>query len=163
MELREIRNGYKISQKEAAIIVGMPLRTYIRYESDNNYGDALKRQSIINRIIDTCEITEEKGILTIEQIKTVVCELFDGEYKDEVEFCYLFGSYAKGYAKERSDVDLYISTELTGLRFVGMIERLRQALHKKVDLIRMDDRSSNVELMKEIIKDGIKIYNCERR
>ena len=159
MELREIRIGYKISQQQAAIIVGMPLRTYIRYENDNDYGDELKRQTIINRIIDACEITEEKGLLTIEQIKTIVCELFDGEYKDEIDFCYLFGSYAKGYAKEKSDVDLYISTKLTGLRFVGLIEKLRRALHKKVDLIRMDDRASNVELMKEIIKDGIKIYN----
>ena len=158
MELREIRNGYKISQQEAALIVGMPLRTYVRYESDDNYGDEMKRQTIINRIIDACEITEEKGLLTIKQIKTTVCDLFDNEYKDEIEFCYLFGSYAKGYAKDKSDVDLYISTKITGLRFLGLIERLRQALHKKVDLIRMDDRTSNIELMKEIIKDGIKIY-----
>ena len=158
MELREIRSGYKISQQEASAIVGMPLRTYIRYESDDNYGDELKRQMIINRIVDACEITEEKGLLTIEQIKTIACGLFDGSYKNEIEFCYLFGSYAKGYATEKSDVDLYVSTKLTGLRFVGLIERLRQALHKKVDLIRMDDRSPNVELMKEIIKDGIKIY-----
>ena len=97
-------------------------------------------------------------MLTIKQIKTTVCDLFDNEYKDEIEFCYLFGSYAKGYAKDKSDVDLYISTKITGLRFLGLIERLRQALHKKVDLIRMDDRTSNIELMKEIIKDGIKIY-----
>lgn len=158
MELREIRIGYNLSQLEAAAIVGVPLRTYVRYENDDTYGDELKRQTIIERIIDSCEITEEKGLLTINQIKSIVANVFESEYKGVVEFCYLFGSYAKGYATEKSDVDLYIATKLTGLRFVGLVEKLRQALHKKVDLIRMDDRSSNVELMKEIIKDGIKIY-----
>lgn len=33
-------------------------------------------------------------------------KLFKEQYKNMVEFCYLFGSYAKGYATERSDVDL---------------------------------------------------------
>ena len=50
-------------------------------------------------------------MLKLENIKTKVSEVLD-KYKDEVKFCYLFGSYAKGYAKENSDVDLCISTSL---------------------------------------------------
>ena len=84
--------------------------------------------------------------------------MFDSQYKGAVEFCYLFGSYAKGYANEKSDVDLCVSTSLTGLDFFGLIEDIRVALHKKVDLIRFDTLNNNLKLINEIMKDGIKIY-----
>ena len=158
MELKEKRIGYNISQQKAADIVGIPLRTYVRYEDDDNYGNSLKRKAIINAIDEYCEITEDKGILSLEQIKTIVGDLFDSEYKGEIEFCYLFGSYAKGYAKDKSDVDLCVSTTLSGLNFVGLIERLRNVLHKRIDLIRLNNLKENVELISEIMKGGIKIY-----
>lgn len=158
MELKEKRIGYNISQQKAADIVGIPLRTYVRYEDDDNYGDSLKRKAIINAIDEYCEITEDKGILSLEQIKTIAGDLFDSEYKGEIEFCYLFGSYAKGYAKDKSDVDLCVSTTLSGLNFVGLIERLRNVLHKRIDLIRLNDLKDNVELINEIMKVGIKIF-----
>ena len=75
-----------------------------------------------------------------------------------VDFCYLFGSYAKGYAKEDSDVDLCVSTSLTGFDFIGLHNRLSEVLHKKVDLIRVDTLKDNIELLNEIMKDGIRIY-----
>ena len=75
-----------------------------------------------------------------------------------VDFCYLFGSYAKGYAKEDSDVDLCVSTSLTGFGFIGLHNRLSEVLHKKVDLIRVDTLKDNIELLNEIMKDGIRIY-----
>ena len=61
-------------------------------------------------------------------------------------------------AKGNSDVDLYISSSLTGLRFVGLIEKIRQTLCKKVDLIRSSELENNIELVNEILKVGIKIY-----
>ena len=159
MNLKEIRISYNLSQIEAASMVGVPIRTYRRYEIDDNYGNALKRQMFINIINANCEITETKGLLTIEQIKNTVSEIFGSEFKGQIDFCYLFGSYAKGEAKESSDVDLYICSSLTGLQFVGLIEKLRQALHKKVDLLRSSELSNNIELVNEILKDGIKIYS----
>ena len=158
MEIKELRIKYNLSQVKAATIAGSPLRTYIRYEQDNAYGSAIKRESIINRIVDACQITEEKGVLTIEQIKSIVSKVFDEEYNSKIECCYLFGSYAKGYAKDNSDVDLCIFTEITGLEFLGLIETLRESLNKKVDLIRIIDLSRNLELIQEIMKDGIRIY-----
>ena len=162
MVLREIRNKFNLSQLEASKIVNVPLRTYIRYENDDQYGDELKRQRMMELILSNCEITETKGILTIEQIISIVTELFNSEYQNEVEYCYLFGSYAKGYAKDSSDVDLFVSTSLTGLNFVGLIEKLRQALHKKVDLIRLSELNNNVALLNEIMKDGIRIYEQQQ-
>ena len=158
MNLLDTRKQYNLSQMEAASILGVPLRTYIRYEKDDNYGDAFKRKTMIDIINDKCEITEEKGLLSIEQIKALLTELFESEYKGQIEFCYLFGSYAKGYAKESSDVDLCVSSSLTGLKFVGLVESIRNVLHKKIDLIRFSNLNNNLDLINEIMKDGIKIY-----
>lgn len=158
MTLKEVRTNYNLSQVEAAQILNIPVRTYRRYETDDNYGSFHKRKMFINEISNNCEVTEEKGILTVESIKDEVTALFDNEYKGEIDFCYLFGSYAKGLATENSDVDLYVSSSLTGLRFVGLIERLRQTLHKKIDLIRSSELNNNIELVNEIMKTGVKIY-----
>lgn len=158
MTLKEVRTQFQISQQQAANIIGIPHRTYFRYESDESYGDALKREMMINKIIDHCEVTEDKGLLTIESISKLVSEVLESKYKDTVEFCYLFGSYAKGYATEKSDIDLCISTSLTGLKFVGISEDLRAVLHKKIDLLRLNNLKDNVELINEIMKEGIKIY-----
>jgi len=158
MSLKETRESFGISQAVAASTVGMPLRTYVRYENDENYGNGLKRQSIVAALNDAYKITETKGLYTIEQIKTKIATVINDKYKGTVEFCYLFGSYAKGYAKESSDVDLCVSTSLSGLKYVGLAESLRIALNKKVDLIRLSDLSNNVGLVNEIMKDGIKIY-----
>lgn len=158
MTLLQIRNKYKISQALAASSVDVPLRTYIRYENNNDYGNSLKRESMIQKLINKYEITEEKGILSVETIKNELTSLFDSEYKGQIEFCYLFGSYAKGYAKDNSDVNLCVSTSLTGLRFAGLIEAIRTVLHKRIDLIRFNNLENNLELVCEIMKDGIKIY-----
>ena len=136
MTLKETRLHYQLSQADAANIIGVPVRSLRRYENNENYGSLHKRQMFIELLNKHCEITEEKGLLTVESIKQIMTNLFNNEYKGEIEFCYLFGSYAKGTAKETSDVDLYVSSSLTGLRFVGLIERARQALHKIVDVIR---------------------------
>lgn len=158
MSLKELRISYGLSQQEASQIVEVPLRTYIRYEADNSYGSSLKRKTIINTLKEQCEITENKGLLSIDSITLIVSELFDSEFKGVVDFCYLFGSYAKGYAKEDSDVDLCVSTSLTGFGFIGLHNRLSEVLHKKVDLIRVDTLKDNIELLNEIMKDGIRIY-----
>ena len=158
MGLIEIRNQYHLSQSNAAALAGIPLRTYIRYENDEDYGSELKREMIITKITKECEITETKGILTIEKIKDDITQIIENEYKGHVQAVYLFGSYAKGYATERSDVDLAAYTDLTGFHFYGFVEDLRQALHKKVDFVCLDRISNNLELLPEILKDGIKIY-----
>ena len=158
MTLREVRESYNLSQIEAANLVGVPVRTFRRYESDENYGSIYKRQKFIDILNDHCEITEDKGLLSIEQIKKELTILFDNEYQGMVEFCYLFGSYAKGYATEKSDVDLCVSSPLKGLEVVGLAEAIRGVLHKKIDLIRFDALKNNMELVNEIMKDGIKIY-----
>lgn len=158
MTLLNIRTQFRLSQMEASSILNMPVRTYIRYEKDDHYGSELKRSMMIQILMEKCEITETKGLLTIEKIRGALSELFDVEYQHEIEFCYLFGSYAKGYAKEDSDVDLCVATPLTGLEFAGLSESIRKALHKRIDLVRFSNLENNLDLVNEIMKDGIKIY-----
>ena len=61
-------------------------------------------------------------------------------------------------AKEASDIDLLISSNATGIKFFGLIEELRENLKKKVDLLDVNQLNNNLELLKEILKEGIKIY-----
>ena len=158
MTLSEIRNHYNISQQNAANIIGIPVRTYRRYESDETYGDELKRNTFISLLKKHCEITESSGILTVDEIKEKLIKLFENEYKDKINICVLFGSYAKGTPREDSDVDLYVSTSLTGLKFVGLIERVRETLNKRIDLIRDSEIENNLALTREILAYGIRIY-----
>ncbi|MFU8787300.1 MAG: nucleotidyltransferase family protein, partial [Candidatus Izemoplasmataceae bacterium] len=76
----------------------------------------------------------------------------------DVEYCYLFGSYAKGSEKESSDIDLLLSTSVTGMAFYGLIESLRTHLKKKVDVITAASLKDNPTLINAILKDGVKIY-----
>lgn len=51
---------------------------------------------------------------------------------------YVFGSYARGEAREDSDIDLLIDTEGAGLRgfaYGGLYQELEDALEKPIDLI----------------------------
>ena len=156
MELFGLRKEYGLSQLKAAQICGVPLRTYIRYETNSEYGNLLKRKGMIAAINSACEITEEKGILTINQIIKGVCNVIAKKYQDSVSLCYLFGSYAKGYATEKSDVDLLVATNLEGFAYAGLAEDIRTVLHKNIDLNNYSNSSS--ELIYEIMKEGIKIY-----
>ena len=54
--------------------------------------------------------------------------------------------------------DLLISTDATGLKFYGLVEDIRTALHKKVDVLDINQLKDNFELTQEILKDGVKIY-----
>lgn len=158
MNLLEIRLKYDLSQIKAAEILNIPVRTFRRYEKDETYGSSIKRKSFIETLERNFEINEDNGILSIDIIKGKLFDLFEKEYKGQIDFCILFVSYAKGMAKDNSDVDLYISSSLIGLRFVGLIEKIRQTLCKKVDLIRSSELENNIELVNEILKEGIKIY-----
>ena len=91
MTLLETRQNYNLSQMQVADVIGIPLRTYVRYEKDNSYGNELKRKMMVQSINEKYEITETKGVLSIEEIKTKVHNLIVTKYKDKISFCILFG------------------------------------------------------------------------
>ncbi len=52
MTLKELRKNCKLTQKEAAEVVGMPLRTYVSYETDENSVDQIKLDGIKERLLE---------------------------------------------------------------------------------------------------------------
>ena len=154
-ELKICRLEKKITQAEVAKRLGVSLRSYISHENDESKKESTKYRFLLQEIRNIDPLDEEHGLLTIDTIREICSRVFS-EYS--VEFCYLFGSYAKGTATGTSDVDLLISTETTGLRYYELAERLREALHKKVDLLDMKQLLNNENLLKEVLKEGLRIY-----
>lgn len=154
-ELKNLRIEKKMTQQEVADFIGISLRSYKSYENDDEKRSTIKYKYIMEQLRKINFIDEEHGVLTIDDIKrkcTKVLEQYD------VKFCYLFGSYAKGKEIPMSDVDLLISSNVKGLKFYGLVEELRVALQKKVDVLDVNQLKDNLELTEEILKDGIKIY-----
>lgn len=154
-QLKEIRKRNKLTQKEAADLLQVSLRSYKSYENDPEKKDSIKYQYMLDRLNALNPLDETHGILSLEDIKSACQEVFS-EYP--VTYAYLFGSYAKNVAKEESDVDILISTELTGLRFYGLVDKLKSVLCKNVDLLTTDQLQDNKPLIDEILQDGVKVY-----
>ena len=155
MTLKELRKQKKLTQAACAKYLGIPLRTYQNYETDSSRVGSIKYAFMLQKLQTYGFVDETHGILTLEQIKSTCTDVF-GEY--DIEYCYLFGSYAKGKATESSDVDLLIATPISGIKFYDLTEALREALHKKVDILNREQLKGNPELINEILKDGIKLY-----
>lgn len=153
--IKELRTEKKLTQQQVAEMLGISLRSYKSYENDADKVGTLKYYYILDKLKAINPIDEEHGILDLEYIKEKCNSVFS-EYP--VHYCFLFGSYAKGKAVGTSDVDLLVSSDVKGLKFYGMVEKLRTSLHKKVDVLSLEQLRDNLELTDEILKDGIKIY-----
>ena len=155
MSLKGIRLQNNLTQEEAAQLLGVTRRTYVNYEAGRIDESSLKYKYVVETLQKASLIDENHGILTIDQIRNICSEIF----KDySVEYCYLFGSYAKGKATEKSDVDLLVAMPVDGMKFFELVELLREKLKKKVDLLDIAQLDNNLTLVQEILKDGIKIY-----
>ena len=155
ISLKELRYEKKMTQQAVADLVGISLRSYKSYENDTSKQNTIKYNYIVEQLSKINYIDEKTGLLEIEDIARKCSKVFD---RYEVRFCYLFGSYAKGKASPTSDVDLLLSTAVKGLKFYGLVEEIRTALCKRVDVLDMGQLKDNLELTEEIFKDGIKIY-----
>lgn len=153
--LKELRIEKKLTQQQVADMVGISLRSYKSYENDEEKIGTLKYNYIMEKLSDINPIDEENGILEIEDIVQKCTKVFECY---DVNFCYLFGSYAKGKATPTSDVDLLISANVKGLKFFGLVEEIREILHKRVDVLDINQLKDNLELTEEILRDGVKIY-----
>lgn len=155
MELKELRLSKGLTQAEVSNLAGISLRSYKEYENNHDKIQTIKYKYLLQLLEQYGYIDEEHGILDVNFIKNTVSQILE---KHNVNYCYLFGSYAKNKATEKSDVDLLISTNISGMAFYGLAEELREALNKKVDLLNVDQLINNVDLLNDILKDGIKIY-----
>lgn len=94
-------------------------------------------------------------IYSVDEIKNVLYPVF---VRHNVKKFVLFGSYVKGMADKNSDVDLLLDSRLRGLKFVGLIEDVRSALNKEVDVFDETHIIPGSKISSEIQKDGIVIF-----
>ena len=83
--------------------------------------------------------------------------------QDEVQFAYLFGSYARGDYTDKSDID--IAVYLTDTSLDSRLEvhhALEVLLKKKVDLVVLND-VKNMFLLEAILKEGIVLKDAKER
>ena len=97
-----------------------------------------------------------QNIYTVENIRNKLSPVFSGY---NVRSAVLFGSYAKGCATEKSDIDLLVDSKLQGLSFFALLEDVREALNEKpVDLFDVTHIDENSKIQREIRSTGVKIY-----
>ena len=92
---------------------------------------------------------------TVESIKEALYPVF---CRYNIKKAVLFGSFAKGTAKENSDVDIFVDSGLKGLKFYGLLEDVTTNLDRQVDLIDSSQIAQESGVMDEINKTGIIIY-----
>lgn len=98
---------------------------------------------------------DNKPLYTIYEIKKVLKPIFD---KHKVKKAILFGSYVKGTADSRSDIDLVVETNLKGLDFYGLLGEVTDKLRFPVDLIDKREIKKNSKFEKEVKETGVTIY-----
>ena len=155
-ELRKKRKDLAITQLQAANACGVSLRTYQTYEETDNmnatYDDLVKKLDEIG-LIDGSNF-----IVSVRYIKNICRKVFKEKYP-EIEAAYLYGSYARGQATGKSDIDiLLVLDKPMGFRFFGIGEELKKYLHKEVDFQSYEQLINNAPMLKDILVEGIKIY-----
>ena len=96
-----------------------------------------------------------KSIYDLPEIKRRLEPIFT---ENGVKTAILFGSYAQGQATENSDVDILVDSGLRGLDFVGLVEYIREALQKEVDVLDVQYLKPNSPVGQEAVSTGVLIY-----
>jgi len=94
-----------------------------------------------------------KKDLTIKQIARIAVPILK---KNGVKKASIFGSYARGEAKKKSDIDILVQPPKgMGFEFFGLNLELEEKLGKKVDLLTY--KSVSPYLKKYIMADEVRI------
>ena len=91
----------------------------------------------------------------IATLKTVLAPVFR-DYG--ISRAVLFGSIAKKAATDKSDLDLLVTSNLHGLRFVGFTEAVRRAAQMPVDVLDVSHIERGSKIQREIEKTGVILY-----
>ena len=82
---------------------------------------------------------------------------------DNVEFAYLFGSYADGSAEDSSDIDIAVYLQDLDIDMrLDLHHKLQKALHKDIDLVILNE-AKNIYLLKSILYQDIVLKDHPKR
>lgn len=95
-------------------------------------------------------------VLSREEIETVIKSLLK---KYNAEYALLFGSYARGEADEKSDIDVIV---FGGERFdktdiFAFAEDLFESTNKEVDVFEISEIRKGTKFYDNIMREGVKI------
>ena len=77
--------------------------------------------------------------------------------QNDISYCAIFGSFARGTADERSDLDLLVRfSKPIGWKFYGVADEISEALSKPVDLA--TERMLNRHIRADVLSDLRVIY-----
>ncbi len=88
MTLKELRKQKKLTQIKCAKYLGIPIRTYQNYETDNSKSTSMKYEYMIQKLEQYGFVDESHGILTIQQIIDTCNDVFEDF---DIKYCYFFG------------------------------------------------------------------------
>ena len=151
-ELRKKRKELGLTQEQVARLTGVSRRTYQTYEENTISNETYdKLVSLIEELANG-----ENFVLSLKAIKTMANKVFVNY--PEIHAAYLFGSYARGEATGKSDVDILIVSDPMGMKLFEIGPTLEEYLHKPVDLHTHRQLLNNEVLLSEILKEGVKVY-----
>ena len=154
-ELRQRRKELGLTQIQAANACGVSRRTYQTYEETSILNDTY--DLLLKKLDEIGVLDGSNYISNVKYIKLVCRRLFKEKYP-EVSCAYLFGSYARGEATGKSDIDILVVCPPMGIKFYGIATELEEQLHKRIDLHTHRQIKNNEKLLERILKEGIKIY-----
>lgn len=94
------------------------------------------------------------GVVSKEIISDAILKAVQNYPVDKVV---LFGSYARGEAHPTSDIDLVLySDENIGFGFFGILQTLKDLLHKDIELIHAIDMGPQIERV--LRSEGVVLY-----
>ncbi len=137
------KNNYKMYQ----------FRVKKEDESLINYLDNLESRN--QYIVSLIENDINSDVYTIKQLKQIIKPILR---KYDINEIYLFGSYSRGEATSKSDVDIYCEKGNIKTYFDQgrMEEEIRTALNKEIDIIFIGSHMNDY-FYKQIMEDAIKI------
>lgn len=157
-ELKQKRKKLGLTQTQAAEACGVSRRTYQTYEEQEVVNKTF--EELRQKLNDLGVLDNSNYVLSLKYIKKICSEVFSTMYP-QVKAAYLFGSYSRGEATGKSDVDILVVLEPMGMEFYGMVAELEDRLHKQADVHTHRQLMRNEAFAEEVLKDGIKLYKKE--
>jgi len=164
-KIRNTRIRAGLTQKQMSQLTGIPLRTIENWETGARQPAAWVEKLVTEKLesvaFENGEFKDrEHGVYTLRELRELLTPIFR-QYN--VEKAVLFGSYAKGMAHAKSDVDLLIKTPVRGLAFYGLVEDITETLCKEVDVLTDYQAERDAVLYDEIMRTGFVLYDRERQ
>jgi len=159
-KIKLLRENLELTQEQVSSLTGVPVKTLRNWEQEARTPSEWTLDLVMDRLLrvkmeEIAKTSDSEGVLSFLTIKKNIADIAKNY---NVERVYLFGSYVKGQANEKSDVDLYMESELFGLDYFEFAEAIRERLHKKIELLSNKTIVPQSLISKEINSTGVLIY-----